>query len=69
MLRDGLDILFYNCEKDVVIIQMGTKGQALVVTQRFADTCGKELAGYRVNVRNTDNVEVSVAVFGIDKKE
>jgi hypothetical protein len=68
MLRDGMDILFYNCKEEDTVIWVGTESQ-MVVAELLADTCVKELAGYRVSVRNTDNVEVAGVIFGNDKKE
>jgi hypothetical protein len=58
MARDGLHVLSYYFKDNTIIIHVGVESQAPVVMQRFAATCVKKLAGYRVSVRNANNQEV-----------
>jgi hypothetical protein len=63
MARDGLHVLSYNFKENTIIIHVGVENRAPVVMQRLATTCGKELAGYRVSVRDANNREVAGEVL------
>ncbi|MBN1700199.1 MAG: hypothetical protein JW881_21995 [Spirochaetales bacterium] len=69
MVRDGLNVLFYNIKDEEIIVYIGTAEQGPVVMQRLETTCGKHLSGYHVSVRTADNDEVAGAVYMKDGKK